>query len=604
MKLSSSKKEKKDKDFNLMCHTADSGKNVYSDIALVGNPNVGKSSLFNQITGIGAIVSNFPGTTCTILEGKTKLNNQELTIVDLPGAYSLSDISEDEKVTKEFIKNDHSKIIINVIDASILERNLYFTLQVLALQKPTIIALNFVDEAKKKGITIDKNELSYYLGVEVVEIDALRGKGVEELMKKANNLIMEKKSKNQIKPKLKSLSSKKINENAAFIASKSSKQKKTKEDFSQKLEMATTDPLIGSIIMILVFGACFFSLFMFGGYFSGVVDKYFTLFASPLKSYLAGLSNELLKTSLIFLIDGINAGLQIALPYILTFYIILGILEDSGYLPRIAYLLDRFMHKFKLHGKAIIPMLLGFGCSVPAILGTRILPSKKERIITSVLINLIPCSARTAVILGAAGAFIGWQYALLIYIIILLVILFVGFILSKMIPGESTGLILEMPPYRLPSIRNIFSNTWIRLKEFFVIAFPMIIIGSVVLGILVSLKVLPMLSKPFEGIFLGWLMIPTIAAIPLIYGILRKELALEMLLILGGSMVLTDFMTPLQVFTFSLVAALYFPCIATFAVLKHEFGWKTSFLIAIGTSTLAILISGIIARLLIYLKIF
>lgn len=600
-------KTKKNNQSILTCHTLDSGKNIFSDIALVGNPNVGKSSLFNQITGIGAIVSNYPGTTCSILEGKTRLNDKELTIVDLPGAYSISDLSDDEKVTKDFIEKNHSKIIINVIDATLLERNLYLTLQLLSFKKPTIVALNFASAAKKKGITIDIDKLSHYLGADVIEIDALRGKGVEKLMKKADELIIksEYNNKNKIKEKKSSkplLS--KMNDKAKIIASNVVTQKKVKEEFDQKLERITTDPLFGTIIMLLIFSLSFSLLFFIGGFLSSLVNKYFTLLAAPLKAYFSGISNIILKTSLIYLVDGINAGLQIALPYILTFYIILGILEDSGYLPRISYLLDRFMHKFKLHGKAIIPMLLGFGCSVPAILGTRILPSKKERIITSVLINLIPCSARTAVILGAAGAFLGWKYALLIYIIIFLVVLLIGFILSRILPGESSGLILEMPPYRIPALRNIFSNTWIRLKEFFYIAFPMILIGSIVLGILVSLNLLPILSKPFDPLFKNWLMIPTIAAIPLIYGILRKELALEMLLILGGTMVLTDFMTPLQIFTFSLVAALYFPCIATFAVLKHEFGWKTSLIIAIGTSSVAIIIAGIIARVLIYLKIF
>ena len=596
-------KLKKNDDTSLICHDLKSADKIFSDIALVGNPNVGKSSLFNQITGIGAIISNYPGTTCDILEGKTNFENKNFKIVDLPGAYAFSDSSDDEKVTKEFITKNHSKVIINVIDASLLERNLYLTQQILALKKPTIIALNMIGEAKKKGIVIDSSLLSYYLGCDVVEIDAISGKGVESLMKKAS-LLMNNVSSKKMNYNIKKVSQKKINDDASKIALKVISKKEVDKKFIQKFEDLTTHPVIGSVIMFFVFMFTFFSLFFIGGFLSSIVDKMFNFIFSPLINYFNSISNVVLKTSLIYLLNGINAGLQIALPYILIFYLLLSLLEDSGYLPRISYLLDRFMHKFKLHGKAIIPMLLGFGCSVPAILGTRILPSKKERIITSVLINLIPCSARTAVILGAAGAFIGWKYALLIYVIILIVILITGFILAKIIPGESQGLILEMPPYRIPIFKNIFSKTWIRLKEFIYIAFPMIIIGSVVLGIIVSLNILPILSKPFDPIFSKWLMIPTIAAIPLIYGVLRKELALEMMLTLGGSMVMTDFMTPLQIFTFSLVTALYFPCIATFAVLKHEFGWKTSLIIAVATSAFAVFIAGVIARILIYIHIF
>jgi len=291
------------------------------------------------------------------------------------------------------------------------------------------------------------------------------------------------------------------------------------------------------------------------------------------------------------------------LPYIAVFYIMLALLEDTGYLPRMAYILDRVMHKLHLHGKAIVPMMLGFGCSVPAVLATRILPNKKERILTSILICFIPCSARTAVILGSVGKFIGPLYALAIYAIVLLLIFLVGHILGRMLPGESEGLIMEMPEYRRPYLKNVLIKTWLRVKDFIVIAFPLIIIGSVILGIMKFYGLLEIITKPFEPVIGKWLMLPAVAGITLIYGILRKELALELLFVLGGSSLLLNFMSPLQIFIFALVVTLYFPCLGTFAVLKHEFGWKSSLLISFFTIVLAVVVGGVVGRIFLFFNI-
>jgi len=268
-----------------------------------------------------------------------------------------------------------------------------------------------------------------------------------------------------------------------------------------------------------------------------------------------------------------------------------------------AYLLDRIMHKLHLHGKAIVPMMLGFGCSVPAILATRILPNKKERILTSILVSLVPCSARTAVIFGAVGKFIGFKYALLIYAIILALILITGYVLGRLLPGEAEGLILEMPDYRYPKIKNVIQKTWLRVKDFIYIALPILILGSVILGILKDFGLLATITKPFEPIISGWLMLPAAAGITLVYGVLRKELALELLFVLGGSAMLLDFMNPLQIFVFALVVALYIPCVGTFAVLKNEFGWKNSILISLFTIILAVVVGGLVGRLFMFFEI-
>ncbi len=640
----------------MKCHEFDR-KICGADIVLTGNPNTGKSCLFNQLTTADAIVSNYPGTTVEILEGKTAISNKVLHVADLPGIYNLGSSSDDEKVATDYIIERKPGVIVNVVDATLLERNLYLTLQLLELQVPMVIALNFYEELEDKGISIDYKNLSTLLGAPVIPIDALRGAGIDILTKTidaiirghakfdyyhvqyddhiekaidkiekiieednipkraaAINLLEEddgewKKArhKERIRSIIDELSkehalnteiARERHGQAALIAQKVMIMEKPKKHFKDFLDRFTTEPLTGGISLVLVMGAIFLSLFTIGNYLSELLGKWFDiLITNPSAPLIKMIPTTILQTIFSWGIQGVNAGLQIALPYIFIFYLVLGALEDTGYLPRMAYLLDRLMHKMHLHGNAIIPMMLGFGCSVPAVLATRILPNKKDRILTSILICMIPCSARTAVIFGAVGKFIGAGYALLIYGIVLLLIFAVGYILGKFLPGESTGLIMEMPEYRLPQLKNVLKKTWMRVKDFMWIAFPLIIIGSAVLGILKVYGVLEVITKPFSPIISGWLMLPTIAGITLIYGILRKEMALELLFVLGGSSSLLKFMTPLQIFIFTLVVALYFPCIGTLAVLRHEFGWKKSMTICLFTIVLAVTIGGLIGRL-------
>ena len=595
-----------------MKYKHDFGGNVCgADIALVGNPNTGKSCLFNQLTTLDAVVSNYAGTTVDIFEGKTMFGGKIMQVADLPGIYNLGSVSEEERVASDYIVEKKPGVIVNVIDATILERNLYLTLQLLELKVPMIIALNFYEELEDKGITIDHQALSMLLGVPVVPIDALRGAGIPELVKTIEAVREEniRFSHYQIKygDNIKEMAqgSEKDTQfararhgEAALLAQKVMIKGKAKKHFKDFLDRFTTEPFTGAVSLIVVMGAIFTSLFTLGNYLSDLIGKWFVmLVVNPLTPVIAALPTTLLRTVLNWSLQGVNAGLQIVLPYILVFYFMLGALEDTGYLPRMAYLLDRLMHRMHLHGNAIIPMMLGFGCSIPAVLSTRILPNRRDRILTSVLICMIPCSARTAVILGATGKFIGAGYATLIYMIVLALIFIVGYILGKLLPGESAGLIMEMPEYRLPQLSNVWKKTWSRVKDFMWIAFPMIIIGSVLLGVLKVYGLLEIISRPFAPIVEGWLMLPAVVGITLIYGILRKEMALELLFVLGGSSNLLKFMSPMQIFVFTLVVSLYFPCLGTLAVLKHEFGWKKSLMISLFTIVLAVVAGGLVARL-------
>lgn len=608
-------------------------------ISLVGNPNTGKSCLFNYITGMCTTVSNYSGTSVEISEGLLEWKNEKVRIVDLPGSYSLAGTTEDEKVASRYLKEHDPEVIINLIDVTFLERNLYLTMQLKELGFPVVVGLNFYDEFMKKDVSLDIDKLSKKLGLPVVPVDALRGKGIPELVKTA----MCEMDKHSSKPTYASTSNKgssgskyeqskhnhldkgkeshdpsnkknsrgfsKIKDGdkeskdrhikSALVLKDVLHQDHPKKSWLERFDRFTTDPFTGLIFLVMVMALVFTALFRIGDLFAGIIDFIFMGYIEPVFSFLISqVPSEAVRTILEWtFIDGINAGLQIAFPYVFVFYVCMSVLEDTGYLPRMGYILDKFMHKLGLHGKSIVPMLLGFGCTVPAILGIRTLSGKKEKLLTATLVNLVPCSARTAVIMGATGRFIGWQWALLIYGIILLIILIVGFILARILPGESSGLIMELPPYRMPSFKNLIKKSWFRLKDFFYVAFPIIIAGSSVLGVMKAFGLLEKIMLFFEPFIVNIMQLPAEAGITLIYGILRKEMALEMLAVLGGTTDLTVFMAPLQIFVFSLITALYFPCIGTFAVMKREFGWKNSLLIALFTVVIAFGLGLLLSRL-------
>ncbi len=630
-------------------------------IALVGNPNVGKSCLFNHLTGMGVDVANYPGTTVELYRGRTRCGDVHIDIVDLPGAYATSNHSIEASVVRDYLSNDRPDVVINVVDANLLDRNLYLTLQLLEMGLPTVIALNFYEECRDCGIEIDTAGLSRELGVPVIEIDALRGAGISELMEAAIAVaenrptprrlsyddhiedaiagiskiihfrtsmpkryfsilllqddkhawrildsncprcgdearrIIRKKSKHYDLP---TEVARERHSQAAVIARAVKREKKPDYSNSERLDRITTEPLSGTVVMLLVLFTLFSSLFFFGGFLEGVIVNAFEGFVAPvLQPAIQSVQNLALQKTLEYsLIWGLEAGLSIAIPYILVFYFILAFLEDTGYLPRMSYLLDRIMHKIGLHGKAIVPMMLGFGCSVPAIISTRLLQNQRERLITATLVSLIPCSARTAIILGAVGFYLGWSYALSIYAILLGIILAVGFFLGRYLPGEPEGLIMEMPKYRMPSLISLMKKTWIRMKGFIYIAFPLLVIGSGILGLLEGLGVLRAITAPFSPLVSGWLMLPSVTGVALIYGVLRKEMALETILVLAGTANLLTFMTPLQIYIFALVSSIYIPCIATIGVLVREFGWRRSVMISTVTVLIAFLAGGTVAR--------
>jgi ferrous iron transport protein B len=351
--------------------------------------------------------------------------------------------------------------------------------------------------------------------------------------------------------------------------------------------------------MALVTMAVFFSIFTLGDRLSGAIDMLLDLFR-PLLVDLFG-TGSLGRIINEGLIEGFFAGIAIALPYILPFYLILSLLEDSGYLARIAFLMDSLMHRMGLHGKAFIPMLLGYGCSVPAVLGCRIMETNRERLLAAFVSTLVPCSARTIVILALVGKFLGPLYALSLYIVDLGLVFLLGRIAYRTIPGEPVGLIMEMPSYRTPSRNVVLKQTWFRLSGFIKMAIPVIVTAGIAIKILEIVGALDIISELMSPVTVSLLGLPAAVGVLLIIGILRKELTILMLATLLGTTNFASVLTPTQMYVFAFVVMLYIPCVATIAVLVQEFGWRRAGYITVFEIVFATISGAILYRILLAL---
>jgi len=289
----------------------------------------------------------------------------------------------------------------------------------------------------------------------------------------------------------------------------------------------------------------------------------------------------------------IQALLAVVIPYILLFYLILALLEDSGYLPRVVVLLDSVMHKIGLHGQAIIPMLVGMGCNVPAILATRVIESRREKlIIATIIVMAVPCSAQMAVIVGTVGNYGGFIYVLAILLILLALVLILALFLHKAIKFEPSSLMIEIPDLAMPIAKNVAQKTIMRLKEFFFIAFPILLVGSIVLELLSAYGILQSIVDPLSFFTVGFLGLPAVIIIALIFGILRKEMSFQLLIVLFGTADLASVMTVEQLFVFALIMATFMPCMSALAVMIKEYGLKDSLKVTFASITLAFTLGG------------
>ena len=312
------------------------------------------------------------------------------------------------------------------------------------------------------------------------------------------------------------------------------------------------------------------------------------------ETFRIGILSEFVWASL----EGLMGGISIALPYILPFYLILGILEDSGYMTRIAFLMDRLMHVIGLHGKAFIPCVLGIGCNVPACLGCRILERQRDRTLAIFIVTLIPCTAQTLIIFALVGKYMGFQWVFFLYLLDIVIIIILGKIAQRVLPGEPMGLIMEMSSLKRPDSKVVVTQTWFRLKEFIYIALPIIMLGNIILKALEVFELLDIINALLAPITVVILGLPEEIGIALIFGIFRKELAVILLGTLFGTMNFQTVMSPVQMITFSIVTMFYIPCIATIAALKRELKWKKTLVIVGFEILFAIGIGVVISRVL------
>jgi ferrous iron transport protein B len=369
-----------------------------------------------------------------------------------------------------------------------------------------------------------------------------------------------------------------------------------KPPFRETLHNITTHRLLGYPLMVGLLLSIFFTVFTFGDFVSGLINDFFVGWKPLFEGMLGGgVAGKLLWGGVI---EGVLAAVSIALPYIAPFYIFLYLLEDSGYLSRIAFLMDNLMHKIGLHGKAFIPLMLGYGCNVPACLGCRIMETERERLIAGFVSTLVPCAARTVIILGLVGTFLGIQWALALYLFNLVIIFALGRIAYKTLPEEPVALIMEMSDYRVPHLKTVVKQTWFRLKEFIKLAFPLIIVGSIAVKLLEVLNLLEPVGALLSPVTVSWLGLPAVTGVTFVFGVLRKELTLIMLATLLGTTNFAQVLTPLQMLVFTLVAMFYIPCISTIAALVQEFGWKKALFVTVFEIAFAIVLGGVAFRLL------
>lgn len=537
-------------------------------ILLIGNPNVGKSAVFSRLTGIDVVSANFPGTTVEYTEGSIKLDDTWALVINTPGVYSLEPTSKIEEVTSKIL-NQGADVIVNVVDATNLERNLNLTLQILEKGLPTVVALNLWDMAARKGITIDASALEEELGVEVVPIVAVSGEGIHELVEAI--------IKARTPPPISFESSDQRWSRIGEIAERTQKVLHKHPSVLDRLEDLSIQPLTGIPLAALVLYVSFSIVIDIGEFISQKIAYPFFLayseavsavvisHTSPgfLQDILIGSPPELLK-SFGLLTTGLYIPVGIVLPFLIPFYLVLGFLEDLGYLPRLSVMLDALMHRIGLHGTAILPCVLGMGCSVPAVLAVRVLDSPKQRYMAATLITMaIPCAAQSAMILGILAPR-GLRYVAMVYASLLIVFVGAGILLHRLIGGESPEIFLEIPPYRMPDARSLLKKTFIRLRDFLKEAVPYIALGMVAMNIFYLTGLMHAIGRALRPVVSGLLGLPSDAATALIIGFLRKDVGIGMFAPLG--------MSPEQLVVSSVVLAMYFPCIATLMVMLKELG--------------------------------
>lgn len=559
--------------------------------ALIGNPNVGKTSLFNTLTGSNQYVGNWAGVT---VEKKEGFMNEDLKIVDLPGIYAMDTFSSEEKVAKDFLASGEADFIINIVDASNLERNLYLTTQIKEYNTPILLVLNMMDVAAAKGLEIDTDLLSRKLGVTVATISASKGKGLSELkslLERGDFLRGSIENDFQFQDE---------RESYAFISGILSEAVKKKAEHkstnTEKIDKLVLNKVLAYPLFFLMLWLIFKLTFSWvgqplAGYLSYLVDDVLVPAAGLLLS-----SSSPWFSSLI--IDGIIGGVGsviVFVPVVMTLFFGISFLEDSGYMARAAFIMDKAMRKMGLSGKAFIPMIVGFGCSVPAIMTARTLESEKDRKLTALLVPLMSCNARLPVYALFASVFFPGRETTVVFSLYLLGI-FLAFLLGMLFKRtifrkDEEPFIIELPEYKAPELKNLIKHTWDKGKDFLKKAGTLIFSVSVVVWLLSNFNFSGMTDINNSILAsIGGFISPVFAplgfaswqnAVSLITGLMAKEVVLgTMGVIYGGSLAtsLQSHFTTASAYAFLVFVLLYTPCVSVIATMKKEFGgWLAAF---------------------------
>ncbi|WP_244881565.1 ferrous iron transport protein B [Dehalogenimonas alkenigignens] len=619
-------------------------------IALVGSPNVGKSSVFHALTGRRVIISNYPGTTVDIFRGQAVFNSRPVEVIDTPGMYSLHSITEEERVARAILLQEKPDVVLHVIDAKNLERMLPMTFQLIEAGLPVIVVLNMMDEASAHGIGIDTGKLAAELGVPVIGTAASLGHGITELKQAIldyraislalpivydeliENAVADLKPLVSGSPPAERISSRSIallllrqdgqirqsategegsdgsridaivdrarlsmNQAPAYVlavaqqraasklaASVMSQQVPGRLRFGERLSRAMMHPFTGGLILAAVLYAMYFIVGVFGaGTLVGLLEE--KVFGQLINPFFQNTLQNLIPIQLIsdlFVGDygiitlGITYAIGIILPIVSTFFIVFSMIEDSGYLPRLAMLIDRVFKFIGLNGRAVIPIVLGLGCDTMATIVTRTQETKRERVITTLLLALaIPCSAQLGVIFGilsvSTGMLLTWLG------VVGAVFILVGWLASRIIPGQRACFYMEVPPLRLPRLSNVLQKTYARLEWYLKEVIPFFIVASVVLWAGDAAGLLDILISGLKPVveFVG---IPAEAAVAFVIGFFRRDFGAAGLydltaqgLLFGNALLVS-----------AVVMTLFVPCIAQFMVMIKERGWKTAVAIA------------------------
>ncbi len=594
-------------------------------IVLVGNPNVGKSIFFNYFTDTYVSVSNYPGTTLDISTG----NYEDYIVLDTPGVYGVSSFNDEEKVARDIILS--GDIIINIVDAVHLERDLFLTQQLIDMGKKVIVGLNMMDEAEHRGLNIDIDKLEKRLGVKVIPTVAIKKKGLKKL---ADNVDKAQKGKISLKDDIRkeldnladeignradSLLILEGDKNVASVHNKEAfelreeiyQQRRnrvnniveeiiTKEEknssIGDKIGSMLLRPITGIPILLVIL----YALYQFIGVFVAqtlvgiteemiMIETYQPFIINLVSNFIApeSLIGKILIGEFGVLTMTATYILGLLLPLVAGFYFFLAILEDSGYMPRIAALVDRGLNYLGLNGRAIIPMLLGFGCVTMATVTTRLLGSKREKIIAIFLLGLaIPCSAQLGVIAGLIAP-LGLDYFIIYVVTIFAVYAVTGTFLNKVLPGESTDLLIDLPPIRVPEIKNILQKTFLKSKYFIFEAGPIFVLGAVGITLMKEFRILDSIKELVAPLVVGWLQLPKDATEAFIMGIIRRDFGAAGL----SSMALTNDQTLVAL----IVLTLFVPCIAAMLVMIKEQGIKQAAMVWVGSWVAAFTVGGLVA---------